>query len=411
MASNSFGFGDLAQAGISLFTGGPVAAIGSLAGSALSGGFGQGSTLQAPTFNPMDFGADSVGRSAPFGSFAPNLDNPNFDANQAGPNRTILNDGTMVRPDGTTFAGPSAGQRYDFRTGQLSPLNQNQAQFMDVGRIVNPQEGGFSPSDPNRPVDTSAFQRGPVSINTPAGVFSGQNGDFTFAESDQIKQERAARTNSLFSLADTLESRAGVLTTKPLQKASRDVFDRTITAARQKREREVGNLSAQLSRRRIHGPLAAGQRAQLEEFFGDQEAELTSQQAVIEAELALKELGIETDLLTQASQARIQARALEIQDTVGDTELAGQLASQYAQMEEINLRTRLLVAAQEAESIRSNITAQETAQLDASSRASIASEQRSQTRGIGIGNLIGGIFGSSKDSLAGSIIGGIFGRR
>jgi hypothetical protein len=396
-------------AGATIF-GGPISGALSLGSSFLSsGGFGgprSGGPIsldsQGIPTNPADLTNFGLSPSASFGSFAPNLDNPMVGSGQS--SLTAVADELLRTGQAGTFDQAQAMAARGIRPPQ------QQSQFMDVGRVVNPQEGGFSPSDPNRPIDTSAFQRGPVSINTPAGVFSGQNGDFTFAESDQAREERAARTNSLFSLADTLESRAGVLSTKPLQKASRDVFDKTITAARQKREREVGNLSAQLSRRRIHGPLAAGQKAQLEEFFGDQEQELTSQQAVIEAELALKELGIETELLTQASQARIQARTLEIQDTVGDTELASQLASQFAQMEEINLRTRLLVAAQEAESIRSNITAGETAQLDAASRASIASEARSQTRGIGIGQLIGGIFGSSRDSLAGSLIGGIFGR-
>jgi len=330
---------------------------------------------------------------------------------------------------------------------------QQQSEFMDVGRIVSDTPGGFNPADPNRPINTDAFKTPGIGIRTPGGVFSskdgqsqfdpsaaltvgrqvrtdsllnaakrfeaqagefsGENGQFEFDPSAALTAQRGERKKSLLDAANRFEAQAGQFSTKPLQKASRDVFEKTIKRASDRRTKEVGDLGAQLSRRRIFGPLASGSVAQLEQFFGDQEGELTAQQAQIEAQLGLTELESQFQLETQASQARIEAYQLEVQDLVGDTALASELAASFANMEEINLRTRMLVAQQEADSIRSNLGATERTQINAAAGLQTSADERAGRNAAGIGSFIGSIFGSSKDSIGGSLLGrgikGIFG--
>ena len=286
------------------------------------------------------------------------------------------------------------------------------------GNAVTAAAPSFSPSNPYAPVDLSGFTNslfGTQTVTAPGssdlfGVPGG--GGFTPFVPDTMGLS-SYQAKSFMSAADLFTKQASEYDISPLVTAGKQSFDLARTRLTDARQKALGDIQFGLERSKIAGSsLASDTIASANAEFAKQEADLAVKEAQFNAQAKLQELSARSDLLTKAADARTQAYTAQI-DTVlktatlgaqnaqvqaGLIDSANKLKGTLAALQQDTMKTRMQIMAQEAESIRNNLTqttianiGADSAKNNAATQIEIANKQLAQDKAQGVGGLVGSV--------------------
>ena len=233
----------------------------------------------------------------------------------------------------------------------------------------------------------------------------GQQGGF--AVPNAFYEARAQRAAAFTKSANDLEAQAAQFDFAPLAKARMEAFKTAEMDLERRAAEAVGTVADQLSRRRVLGAsFSDRQILDTQRTYEQAQRDLSVKKAEMMAASTLEEMGIKTDLLTKANSLRVQAFDEDIKNTIQDTAIQAEMSKTFSTLSEANLRTRMLIAAQEAQSIRSAIFGERASNNQTAAFTAAQEAAREQRTSQGIGGLIGGILGAPQ-SGGGSFIGNL----
>lgn len=387
---------DVGKAGLSLVTGNP---------------FGAAGTLGAGMYSPASYNMGGI----PVNPVSPGQSGVST-GGDAGSGVTFsggTEPGVFYGSDGKSILRDEGGGSFrDLNTGRTLTLAEVQAMGKAGGTAL--QGTGEGSLQPVRGPQSFSADNPLIPVNTEPYAFSAatDKSGGGFGMPNAFYEARAKRAEAFLKSATDLEAQAAQFDFAPLAKARLAAFQEEELALERRAAEAVGTVADQLSRRRVLGAsFSDRQILDTQRTFEQAQKDLSVKKAEMMAASTLEEMGIKTDLLSKANALRVQAFDEDIKNTIQDSAIQAEMSRTFSTLSEANMRTRMLIAAQEAQSIRSSIfgaqnSANQTAAFTAAQEA--AREQRTS---LGIGNLIGGILGAPQaggGSFIGNLLDGLF---
>lgn len=211
------------------------------------------------------------------------------------------------------------------------------------------------------------------------------------------------RSKAFADQADLFQKQADEYDLSPITAAGKQAFDNRRQQLTQAREQALGNINAQFERNRISGSsLAASEITRAGLSFDDAEKQLSSDEATFNAQAKLQELTAKSDLMQKAFATRTQAIQTQIDDTFKIADFGSKNAEVQASLIDsqnklkaafagIDSQTRDLqmqLMAQEAQSIRSNLTQISVGSANNDAMAQVEQNKVDLARDQGTGKLL-----------------------
>lgn len=324
--------------------------------------------------------------------------------------------GQFRRDAGRSTQAPGTPGQYQ-PTGSVSQdiLTEEQVMAEMAG-----QQPGFSKNEPLSPFDPRSFVPEQIQFKSP------DFGEITpfIPETQGLSGVRSQR---FMEQASFLEAQAGqfmeglgALTTE--RQKGFDLAGKNLELGRAK---ALGDLGYQFERNKISGgSLRASTEASANAEYDRQKADLDVQRGESLAQSKLQELDVQTKLIQESSNLKLQAVQSDIDDSFKTAEFGRSTAEIQAQMRASGqqlfaaisaiqadiVKSQMDIAAREAQSIRAAIFGEKNIETQMESAAAIAKGERDQATNEGIGLLFEPAIQKGIAKIGGSIFDNIFGK-